>query len=156
MATTKTNNDCRAQVVNKFQLFCTCVLLVSASGCIFYVQVPATGKRVAWGNKIELKDLTFVQLGETTRHELEFRLGAPWTNYTDLRVSVYYWEIVTGYRTYGLGFDVGGKVVSETVNRMDLLFIEFSQEDKVKRFETMRHPKRIGTKEAATEWQASK
>lgn len=129
-------------------------LLVLLTGCIV-LPAPASGNKVASGKRIQPDDVAFVHVGQTTREEFESKLGPPWTNYSDLRVSVYWWEMVTGHWVWGAflpgEISIGGGGI-EDVTRMDVLFVKFDENDRVERLKIMHHPRNKTTKEAADAW----
>ena len=129
------------------------LMLIGLTGCVALVApVPASGNKVAFGNRIQPSDLAFVRFGETTRREFESKIGVPWTNYSDLAVSVYFWEMVTGYWVWGGISPLGGGVDKAEITRMDVMFVEFTEDDRVKRFQTMPHPKKMRTKDIVVGW----
>jgi|SRR6516164_1321732 len=135
--------------MKSFQRCALLLLAMCLTGCVMF-PVPAIGKRVGIGTRrIKASDLTFVQAGRTTREDFELQVGKPWTNYTDLHVSVYYWEIVTGYWVFGLYLMGGG---TDSITRMEILCIEFDESDLVKRFQIMRHPSTKSTREVVMAW----
>ena len=131
-------------------------LTVVITGCIAF-PAPAFGNKVESGERIQSADVAFVRLGATTREEFESKLGAPWTNYTDLRVSVYCWEMVTGYWVWGWAVPFGGPSDGgvEHWTRTEILFVAFDEKDCVERLKMLRHPKNMSTKEAALVWRKS-
>jgi hypothetical protein len=112
--------------------------------------LPSSSHRVVSGSRIRTDDLAFVRLGETSRAEVTQRFGAPWADYTDLHVTVYYWETLRGW----IGPIGGG--AGEELTRLDVLFIRFDEEDRVKSYRIMKHPSRITTQELAARWVSSK
>ena len=128
--------------------------LLVLTGCIVF-PAPASGNKVASGRRIESADVGFVRFGDTTREEFESKIGAPWTNYTDLRVSVYWWEMVTGHWVWGFllpgEISISGGGV-EDITRMDVLFVRFDENNRVERLKIMHHPKNITTKDASIAW----
>jgi hypothetical protein len=131
--------------------------LVVLTGCVgLIVPVPASGKKVAFGQRIQTNDLAFVQVGKTTRQECQSKIGVPWTHYTDLHVSVYYWEMLTGYWVWGWIFPGGiaavGNGGKDEITRTHVLFVEFTEDDRVRRFQILPHPKKMTTKDAAAGW----
>ena len=124
------------------------------TGCIVF-PTPSFNDKVQSGKRIQSADLAFVRFGDTTRGEFESKLGVPWTNYADLRVSVYYWESLTGHWIWGWAIPVpdgasGGGI--EDITRIDILFVKFDQNDRVERLKIMHHPKKMTTKDAAMAW----
>ncbi len=85
------------------------LILVAITGCMVF-PFPASGKKILSGTQIQHDDLAFVRIGDTTREQIESRIGLPWTNYADLRVSVYCWEMVKGHWVWmlWLGYVGGG------------------------------------------------
>src|ERR1051325_3689065 len=104
----------------------TLVVLLALSGCMMPLPLPlvlpSSSHRVVSGSRIRTDDLAFVRLGETSRAEVTQRFGAPWADYTDLHVTVYYWEALRGW----IGPIGGG--AGEELTRLDVLFIRFDEE----------------------------
>jgi hypothetical protein len=77
-------------------------------------------------------------------------------SYDDLRVAVYVQETVEGHWFWGVfvGF-TGGPGESEEISRIDVLLVQFDPEDRVLKFEVMKHPRGMTTKKLASKWVGS-
>lgn len=127
------------------------VLMLALTGCgtALIIAVPSFSHKVVSGTRIRTGDLSFVRLGETSRDQISNRFGAPWTNYLDLHITVYYWESVSWY----VGNTNGGE---DNATRLDVLFILFDDEERVRKYKIMKNPWHTATKDLAAQWASSK
>jgi outer membrane protein assembly factor BamE (lipoprotein component of BamABCDE complex) len=104
--------------------------LTSLSGCI----IPYHSHKVYEGAEIEMKNLTWLHVGETTRDQVLEKLGPPYIDFVDRHVIAYAWSgqsgeavFVTKYatgtpirmrRAFLVRFDSGNRVAAfSTVTR---------------------------------------
>ena len=128
-------------------------LAVTLSGCIAVPIPPSEHQRKAG---IKAGDVAFAQPGRTTRDEFESKIGKPWAYYADLGVSVYAWEGVKWNWLCGVLIpELGAAGGSEAITRLEILCVEFDEQDLFKRCQIMPHPKRKTTREVAAKWQRS-
>ena len=82
----------------------------------------------------------------------------PWASYPDLGVVVYFWETLKVRWVWGVaipfGGVAGGNITDNT--RLDVLFVQFDDHDRVQKYEILKHPNKTRTKDLATLWVRSK
>jgi outer membrane protein assembly factor BamE (lipoprotein component of BamABCDE complex) len=112
-------------------LLLACCLL---QGC---VAIPASGKKVTGGTRIENKDVAFIKIGETTRSDIIQSLGTPTEAYSNSNISVYWWSHVAGY---GVGlppfslFTPFNDDVYKEIERDEFFLVQFDDHDLVRKF----------------------
>ncbi len=129
----------------------TVILLFTLAGCLV-APVPSFGHKVASGKRIQAEDLSFVQPGETTRDDVVKSLGEPWAHYQDLGVMVYYWETLEGHWIWGIWAIEASAGGAEEITRLHYLFIQLDERDRVQRYEFIKSPNNVPTKDLAIQW----
>jgi outer membrane protein assembly factor BamE (lipoprotein component of BamABCDE complex) len=104
----------------------TCLAaLTCLSGCI----IPYHSHKVFEGTEIEMKNLTWLQTGVTTRDEVLEKLGAPYVDFVDRHVIAYVWSGQSG------GAIFVAKYATEITIRMRRAFlVRFDSENRVAAF----------------------
>lgn len=125
--------------------------LLATMGCVV-VPIPATGKKVISGSRVETNDVSFIQPGKTTRWELIQRLGPPGRFYNDLLVATYPWQTASLYVAWAIFVpDVGAGDV-EAVAKTHLFLVQFDACDRVVRHEFVRQGRSASLRARATRW----
>ena len=110
---------------------------VLLSGCLV-VPLPGDETKVLRGSAVSDGQITKVEIGRTTRKEVEETLGRPFIIWEDQRIYAYDWD-VAGMRLLWIiaaaatGGGVGGGVTGGTVdvNRNYVLLVQFNEQDVV-------------------------
>ncbi len=129
---------------------------LSLSGCIM-LPVPSFTHKVVSGRELKPEDLVFIELGTTAHDEVSRRFGAPWAEYEDIRVQVYYWETLAGHLVIVPLWGVfgGGAAIADNpdqITKLHYLFVKFGPEDQVQQYEIIGHPKNVAVRDLAEKW----
>jgi outer membrane protein assembly factor BamE (lipoprotein component of BamABCDE complex) len=98
------------------------------SGCI----IPYPSHKVYEGAEIEMNNLNWLHVGETTRDEVLEKLGAPYIDFVDQHVIAYAWSGQSGEAVFVT------KYATETPIKMRRAFlVRFDSGDRVAAFSTV-------------------
>jgi hypothetical protein len=112
-------------------LLLACCLL---QGCI---AIPASGKKVTGGTRIETKDVAFIRTGETTRSDIIQALGTPTEEYDNLHINVYRWTRLLGYAIGLPPFSIFTPYYDGEIHEIEcdeLFLVQFDDHDLVRKF----------------------
>jgi len=103
-------------------------------GCVM-LPIPLPEK-VLYGTKVPDENLSFIEIGVTTKTEVSERLGFPYSVWRDENIFVYFWKERWGVLLWAIGGGYSGGAGAWDINNDHFLIIQFDSKDRVKRFES--------------------
>ncbi len=125
--------------------------VLGLGGCLA-IPLPSFDSTIQSGRKITPAGLDWIRAGETTRAEVQGRLGVPWADYRDLGVMVYYWETCSGYWIKGfIAGDANMRAVEE-ISRLNYFLVKLDSQGRVVATSFVSSSGARATKDIAASW----
>lgn len=115
-------------------LFTILVSVVLVQGCIV-LPIPTGEDKVLAGRAFGGDELSFIQPGITTRHEVTERLGEPTLIWEEERIFAYNWQTKWGVLLWAIGGAPGATGGAQDIVNKYALLIRFDPNGRVERFE---------------------
>jgi outer membrane protein assembly factor BamE (lipoprotein component of BamABCDE complex) len=126
-------------------------LLLNVNGCLI-IPIPTSQEEPLSGQEVTKEDLSFIQIGETTKTEISDRLGTPTVFWEDKNIYAYNWTMLSGRFFWAVGGGYRGAAGVSNIDEDHILLIQFDPNDLVKRFELTIHSSFDSYGEHLTKW----